>query len=135
MNTLVPASEHLEPLMTEALAGRNEEEFIAGYLNGLVAILNKKPKAYRAYGPWWHEIKRMLVERGHGALAGEEYEHTVAQIYSYEREAYTIIAAWLYYQNRVEDGLIYNAGHELPTEDGETYSYYLEDLALECKAM
>lgn len=114
--------------MTDALAGRTEDDFKIMYLEGLSCRLNENPATYRAFGPWWPEIKNLMNAPG---SFGESIEPDVRAIYSLSRPALTIIAAHLYSAERIEAGCIYSASHELTVQedadDTEPYLYVNAD--------
>jgi len=136
IDTAIPAEDYLEQVLRhDALEGRTEEAFVAVFLSGINATLSEKPELYRSYGPWWPEIKRLMIERELNAKFGENIDEGVSQIYSLSRPALTLIAAHLYSAERIEAGYIYSAHHELTVhddaEDTEPYLHVSDDEEME----
>ncbi|MCZ4061215.1 olxA [Pantoea sp. LMR881] len=136
IDAVMPTEEHLEQaLQQEALAGRTEDAFTASYLAGVSKQLSDNPTIYRAYGPWWPEIKRLIIETEVNQSFGQGIDADVKAIYSLTRPALTVIAAHLYSAERIESGYIYSAYHELPVhedaDDTEPYLYVSNDDEIE----
>ncbi|HHY1699711.1 TPA: peptide-binding protein [Escherichia coli] len=50
------------------MLGKTEDEYVDFSLSGLHGRLLKNPRLYRSYGPYWPEIKKLLLERGYGQI-------------------------------------------------------------------
>ena len=129
IDTAIPSEEYLESVLnTEALVARTEDDFKIVYLEGLARRISENPATYRAFGPWWPEVKSLLNAP---EAFGESVEPDVRAIYSLSRPALTIIAAHLYSAERIEAGCIYSAYHELTVhedaDDTEPYLYVNAD--------
>lgn len=135
LETILPATSDLDTLVGSAiLPGESESDFKDRTLKNIIAVINEKPETYRAYGAWWFTIKKMIVEDagylGFGINVGEGE----ADVYRYKSDTHTLIAAWLYMNERVESGAIYSNSHMLDTDpsvDDEGYEYYLIDDSVE----
>ncbi|MGQ0454891.1 hypothetical protein ACT4UM_25765, partial [Bacillus sp. SS-TM] len=77
------------------MLGKTEDEYVDFFLSGLRGRLLKNPRLYRSYGPYWPEIKKLLLERGYGNF-GRLVDRDVRKFYRYDRPALTLIAATLY---------------------------------------
>lgn len=136
-NTQRPEAHYLEAVLADVLNGRSEEKFTADYLAGVGRCLIADPRYYRSFGPWWWALKTLLVENGNSA-AGDQIDEDIADTYQYERPALTIVAAYLYQQMRMENGLLYSSSHQLPVPeslDDEPYDFVSCDLELESKVI
>ncbi len=129
-DTVIPTSDELAPLLAEATADRTEEEFITGYLAGLLSVLEKDPRQYRGYGPYWWPLKALLAARGIN-IRGDALELGTLQRYTLASPALTLCAAWAYQQERFAEGKIRTASHQLDLPDGDTYAYELIDDGME----
>ena len=124
-DTIKPNKTYLEAVLRTALLGKTEDEYVDFFLSGLRGRLLKNPRLYRSYGPYWPEIKKLLLERGYGR-----------KIYRYDRPALTLIAATLYSQERFDNGQIYSAWHLLPVpEEVDDQDYEFESYDLEVEAL
>ncbi|HBZ8552016.1 TPA: peptide-binding protein [Salmonella enterica subsp. houtenae] len=132
-DTIKPNKTYLEALLRTALLGKTEDEYIDFFLKGLRGRLLKSPRLYRSYGPYWHEIKKLLLERGYGNF-GRLIDRDVRKIYRFDRPALTLVAATLYSQERFNNGQIYSAWHLLPVPpdvDDADYPFESYDLEVE----
>ena len=117
-DTIKPNKTYLEAVLRTALLGKTEDEYVDFFLSGLRGRLLKNPRLYRSYGPYWPEIKKLLLERGYGNFA------------------LTLIAATLYSQERFDNGQIYSAWHLLPVpEEVDDQDYEFESYDLEVEAL
>lgn len=129
-NTLIPSADELAPLLAEATADRSEEDFITGYLAGLLSVLEKDPRQYRGYGPYWWPLKSLLASRGI-EIRSNSLELGTLQRYTLATPALTLCAAWAYQQERFAEGKIRTASHQLDLPGGELYDYELVDEGME----
>ncbi len=93
--------------MRTALLGKTEDEYVDFFLSRLLGRLLKNPRLHRSYGPYWPEIKKLLLERGYGNF-GRLVDRDVRKIYRYDRPALTLIAEILNSQERFGNGQIYS---------------------------
>ncbi len=134
-DTIKPNKTYLEAVLRAALLGKTEDEYVDFFLSGLRGRLLKNPRLYRSYGPYWPEIKKLLLEHGYGNF-GRLVDHDVRKIYRYDRPALTLIAATLYSQERFDNGQIYSAWHLLPvSEEVDDQDYEFESYDLEVEAL
>ena len=94
-DTIKPNKTYLEAVLRTALLGKTEDEYVDFFPSGLRGRLLKNPRLYRSYGPYWPEIKKLLLERGYGNF-GRLVDRDVRKIYRCDRPALTLIAATLY---------------------------------------
>ncbi|ELD5835486.1 peptide-binding protein, partial [Escherichia coli] len=88
-DTIKPNKTYLEAVLRTALLGKTEDEYVDFFLSGLRGRLLKNPRLYRSYGPYWPEIKKLLLERGYGNF-GRLVDRDVRKIYRYDRPALTL---------------------------------------------
>lgn len=134
IDTVKPTESYLDTLLPGALIGRTEAEYVDAYLTGLISRLVAAPKMYRSFGPWWPAVKLMILDKGETRL-GQTVEGDVASIYTTSRPAYTIIAAHLYSDMRMDNNGVYNQIHLLDVasyaDDTEPYIYTSYDESIE----
>lgn len=129
--TQKPPLDYLSTVRDEALAGRTETQFVCDYLEGICKFIDSRHDYYRSYGPYWPAIKSLLIENGLYNSDGE-IDEDIRSVYSYDDDSLTVVAASLYQNMRLEDGLFYSAYHQLPVADiDEPYEYYSYDLEQE----
>lgn len=136
IDTVQPSERYIEEILNEhALNGRSELEYASAYLAGLSSRLRATPALYRAFGPWWPAMKKLLIDEVGPDLFGGQVAQDVCAIYSLSRPGLTVVAAHLYSANRIELGLIYTPQHELAVhadaDDTEPYTYYCDDDQME----
>lgn len=135
LETIIPATGDLDKLMPLALtAGESEADFKRRSLENLVELIKKKPETYRAYGAWWFTLKKMIIDElgylGFGIYVGDGE----TDVYRYKSDTHTLIASWLYMNERSESGALYSNNHQLDTDPSvseEGYDYYLIDRDVE----
>ncbi|WP_318491873.1 peptide-binding protein [Photobacterium leiognathi] len=130
MNYLVPSVADLEHLLAEATAETEQTEYVESYLTKLVDLLKSNPRTYRAYGPYWWAIKRMLINRLISDF-GDNVEAVTVDKFFIEDEANTIVAAWSYQNYQFTNGNQTSPFHVLPLVDDEDYEYCLVDDSME----
>lgn len=128
-DTLLYDASDLSPLVDEALAGREPAEFIQTYLDGLKSIIGRDPRQYRSFGPYWWPLKSMLMDKG--MFVGTDLENGTLQHYTMGTPELTIVAAWAYQQDRLNEGKLRSSSHQLELPGGDLYEYYLTDLDME----
>lgn len=136
-DTQRPDESYLEAVLDGALNGRSEAQFATDFLSGVGRCLLPEPRYYRSFGPWWWALKIMLVESGNSS-AGDQIDEDIADTYQYDRPALTAVAAYLYQQMRMENGLIFSSSHQLPVPesiDDEPYEFVSFDIELESKVI
>ena len=136
-DTQRPDDQYLSTVLAGSLGGRSEDEFMNDYLGGITHCLATEPRYYRSFGPWWAALKQLLVERGNSAV-GHQIDEDIADIYQYDSDALTAVAAYLYQQQRLRNGLIFSSSHQLAVPeniDDEPYEFVSYDLDLESKVV
>ncbi|WP_097422932.1 peptide-binding protein [Escherichia coli] len=134
-DTKKPKKTYVGGVLLTALLEKKESKNVFFFLPGLRGQLLKNPRLYRSYGPYWPEIKKLLLERGYGNF-GRLVDRDVRKIYRYDRPALTLIAATLYSQERFDNGQIYSAWHLLPVpEEVDDQDYEFESYDLEVEAL
>jgi hypothetical protein len=134
-DTLRPDDQYLSTVLTGSLDGRSEDDFLNDYLAGVAQCLASEPRYYRSFGPWWAALKQLLIERNF-SVVGHQVDEDIADIYQYENDALTAVAAYLYQQERLRNGLIFSSSHQLAVPeniDDEPYELVSYDLDLESK--
>lgn len=134
IETIKPTESYVSGLLDEALNGRTEEGFVNYYLQGVIERVKREPRVYRSFGPWWPALKTLILAGGHTEF-GQIVESDVAEIYKMSRPAFTVIAAHLYSDERVDREGIFNDIHQLSvlqtSDDTEPYIYTSYDESIE----
>lgn len=132
-NTIKVDDAELEAMMAETL-GETEMaagELAAQYVQQLAALLERDPRQYRGYGPYWWPLKAMLIVGGKAPFVGLDLERGTVEHYTHSTADMTVCAAWAYQQDQIAGGHLYTADHPLELEDGDTYNYQLYDPNME----
>lgn len=134
IDTVKPTESYLNTLLPQALNGLDEDCYVEKCLSGLIDVLTANPKMYRVYGPWWPALKTLLLTRGEVSL-GQIVDSDVAEIYKMSRPALTLLSAYLYSGERVENDAVFNPVHVLEvagySDDTEPYIYTSYDESIE----
>ena len=121
-----PESEALEKVLQKEIGNQDRSVFVSRFLKGTAEILQREPRQYLSYGPYWWPLKRLLISAGYSSF-GTEVLDDFADTMSYEKDELTIVACWAYSTTLLENGSIYSAFHVIPTKDGEGFDYELGD--------
>lgn len=130
IDTVQPSESDVEMQLTSARGNRSEAEWLGNILVSLNENLQRQPKIYVSFGPWWHAIKNILIKYGYDSY-GQLIQIDVAAIYQMSRDALTVCAGLLYHSDRIDGGMIYNREHMLEinesADDTEPYPFTIED--------
>ena len=64
MKLKIPKPLELIELYQDAMEDQTEEQFQTRFLASVIAMINKNPLWYRAYGVYWWQVKQLLINRG-----------------------------------------------------------------------
>ncbi|HBM2815699.1 TPA: olxA [Enterobacter hormaechei subsp. xiangfangensis] len=130
IDTVQPSEAYLEEVLLSARGERSEEAWLSTITATIVDNLRADPRIYAAYGPWWPEVKNVIISTGEEAF-GLLNETDVASIYKMSRPALTVLAGVLYMNMRADAGMIFSKEHQLEvnenTDDTEPYDYLSSD--------
>lgn len=139
-----PTIEELELLRDEATGGgRISEAQWAKKICGVMAdMLKNDPRRYRSYGPYWWVMKQAMLDNG-VAQFGEFIDREWFELVDYGNPFHNLLAAWMYQDGALENGLMYSHAHnvaflpeeeKVETPDVQEYTLVdeeMEQLALE----
>ena len=129
-----PSTEDLNALAMEALAGgKSVEAWTAQFIEGNRNILKANPRSYRGYGPFWWLIKKVMIDRGVTDV-GDHVDAEGFAAFDYGDTMHNLLAAFLYNDYAVGNGLIYASDHTIGYTDGEQGTYTLCDEDMERRA-
>jgi hypothetical protein len=135
---LKPSEEELKPVVTYATEAVGEEAWRESFLVNIVQLLQKRPLQYRAFGAYWWLLKAELLALSIDVFGDETDAEWVEKI-NYGLSVTNIVAAFIYYEKRIELGLIFESNHliELIDSDGDinTKPYVLHDPEMEILAV
>lgn len=125
--------DQLSALIAEGSAGfASRGQWINKMRASFAGVVNRRPLAYRSFGPYWWPLKRLLIEGGElqAELPAPDLEAEVSL-----GDAALNIAAAFAYQDAATDNLTaMNTTHTVDTEDGDTRDYVVIDDEMEGRA-
>lgn len=135
LDTILPEESYIKSIFgSEFMGGITELEYVNNLTVGIVSILKGTPTYYKAFGPWWPAVKRIIITSGNYDF-GQNIDSDVEQIYSYSSDALTLLAATLYSTERLNDHVIDDAYHYLAVspaaDDTEPYLYVSTDTSVD----
>ena len=111
-------------------AATPDEQYDAVVTNvpfGVVADrLNKDPRRYRDYGPWWPALK--IVMNRNGYSLGDQSDPLIARAYSFDEDVETLIAADEFRTTYLKTFIIYSNQFVLDSSSGEFWALYDSDM-------
>jgi hypothetical protein len=96
----------------------------------LGAIIQKAPRNYRNYGPFWYRIKRMLI--AYGFDYEEEFE---GDIVADSIPDHVVLASGIMLSAQLASGAVFSNIHPIEDDEGGSSEYVLEDEELELLIM
>lgn len=130
-DTMLPPEDHLRNYIDAEVPDTDDETVIQQCIEGIARNLVQDPRMYRSYGAFWPAVKQLIIERVPTGDAGENVDHDIAAVYSYDNPVYTLAAATLYHSHRISGGFQYATQHHLPVDDYETYEFHYSDEEME----
>lgn len=118
MDIYKPSEDVLQPMLHEATAANQSvDRWIEKFLANLKGILLKTPLRYRAYGPYWWPLKKLLIDRN-DLTFGELIDQEWFSAMDYGKPEFNILAAHAYEEVRLTKNLIDDPFHIMETLDG-----------------
>ena len=122
--------ESLAPAIAEGSKGFiNEQQWVSKMLGSFAATVRRRPLSYRAYGPFWWPIKRLMIEAGE--LKGELPDPAELERVTMGSPALDVAAAWAYSEFSTANQTDNSQTITVDTEDGDTTDYFLNDEEME----
>ena len=95
--------------------------------------IKDSPIRYRAYGPYWWALKRVLIENGYdfGMLnfgKNDSYDKELAALYSGQDNEQTIVLADAFWRQTVATSLEGTNKFLIDDSTGESFTLYDEDM-------
>ena len=133
MKFIKPSEYDLQDLLEEATKSQSVGEMIEAVTSGLADILKRNPAYYRAFGPWWWQVKAAMIRAGHSVFEDDSVDAEWIEHTAYDEPVYALIAAWNYMESQFDRGAQAANTHIIETDDGMT-EYVLVDNELELMA-
>lgn len=122
--------ESLQPAIDEGSKGYGSPEQWAGkMLSSFAATVRRRPMSYRAYGPFWWPLKRLMIEAGE--MQGETPDPAEVERITLGTATLDVAAAWAYSEYAAQNQIDSDNMITVDTEDGDTYEYLLNDEEME----
>ena len=122
--------ESLAEAITEGSKGFvNQQQWVTKMLGSFAAMVRRRPMAYRAFGPFWWPIKRLMIEAGE--FHGELPDHAEVESITFGSAALDVAAAWAYSEYAIDNQIEGNNLITVDDSDGDTYDYHLNDEEME----
>lgn len=117
-----PTVDELELLRQEATSNGkvSEEQWIQSNCRLMQGALNRDPRRYRSYGPYWWVMKKAMIDNGISDF-GDFVDREWLELADYGNTFHNLLAAWMYQDMAVDNGLIYSNDHNVafePEEEG-----------------
>lgn len=120
----------IKALVAERAAGlRANRGFsnLLGFGLGVVADrLQKDPRRYRDYGPWWPALKEVMNRNGYGL--GDQSDPLIARAYRFDEDVETLIAADEFRTAYLQTFVIYSNEFMLDGDTGDFWTLYDADM-------
>ncbi|WP_241613236.1 olxA [Rosenbergiella epipactidis] len=134
VETVIPQESYLNDILKDILSsGISEKDYVKNAISNIKQMIILDPRRYIAYGPWWPAIKQLIVGSGEVGI-GQNIESDVAAIYSYPKNALTVLAGIIYSTERLEDHIVDDPYHYLNvseiSDDTEPYLYVSDDISI-----
>lgn len=126
-----PTKDDLADLLNEALSNVDTPaQFVTRFVKNTADILKTNPKLYRAYGPWWWPMKKVMMDEGITDF-GQSVEVGPLTHFTLGAPELDCVAAWAYHSDKIDMGNAYSSDHALEMLDGDIYNYQLQDTEME----
>ena len=120
----------IKALVAERAAGlRANRGFsnLLGFGLGVVAErLQKDPRRYRDYGPWWPALKDVLNRNGY--TLGDQSDPLIARAYRFDDDVETLIAADEFRTAYLQTFIIYSNEFLLDADSPDFYTLFDRDM-------
>lgn len=138
-NMSKPSPEELQTHLDALLSASEQSsaDWLKRMIYGFHATIAKDPLSYRVFGPWWWQMKRLLIEQGNFADFGIGVDAELIEATDYGAPDLNMLAVFMAYDVNFDLGLLYSSEHNVAMDNGEAIQYTLIDedmemLALEC---
>lgn len=117
-----PDKTELEALRNQATKNGQvpEADWVARNIGLTADVLRREPLRYRSYGPYWWILKQALISHGVDDF-GDFVVREWFELADYGSEFHNLLAALLYSNAAMDNGLIYSNAHNvafLPEDEG-----------------
>ncbi|MDF0607200.1 hypothetical protein HZU77_016410 [Neisseriaceae bacterium TC5R-5] len=112
-------------------ANRGLSDLLSFGLSVVAERLQKDPRRYRDYGPYWPALKKVMNEAGY--TLGEQSDPLIAQAYRGESAVETLIMADEFRTQYLAQTIVYTNQFMLDGESGEVWTLYDEEMELKHK--
>ena len=127
-----PTIEQLQPLLPEATHNGkvSEKDWREKFVKTFTTQLQKDPKQYRCFGPYWWLFKSILIKYG-VEVFGDGLDAEWIENLDYGSDTYNLLASYAYYDRAFDMGLIYSNDHTIGYDDGESGTFTIADEDME----
>ena len=132
MQFIKPEESDLHALFEEATDDQTPEEFTDNFTSSVVELLKNNPAHYRAYGPWWWQVKQAVIAADKSIFEDDTLDASWLEMTTYDRPEFALCAAWAYAESQHDRGAQTDNTHIVETEEGMS-EYVLVDNELEVR--
>lgn len=122
--------EIMQGVANEASASfASQSAWVSSFIEGVAKLVWENPIAYRAFGPYWWPLKKLMVEGKY--FAGDDPDEELVAKATFGNASLDCAAAFAY--SEYSHGALKNESNTLQadTEDGDTIDYRLWDDEME----
>lgn len=110
-------------------ANRGLSNLLAFGLGVVAERLQKDPRRYRDYGPWWPALKEVMNRNGYSL--GSQSDPIIARSYRFDEDVETLIAADEFRTAYLKQNMIYTNQFLLDADSPDFWTLYDEDMELD----
>lgn len=107
-------------------ANRGFSDLLGFGLGVIAGRLQRDPRSYRDYGPWWPALKEVMNKNGYSL--GDRSDPLIAREYRFDEDVETLIAADEFRTAYLQTFIIYSNEFMLDADSGESWVLYDEDM-------
>ena len=103
------------------------EQFVSDIVKAAAGVLMRDPAGYRAFGPYWWLMKSLMLKQGIASF-GQFIDYKWFRRCDYGSDADNAFAAWLYYNQSLEEGRQHQAEHTVFFAQNESTGSYTQSV-------
>ena len=104
----------------------SKKQFVSEILRTAASAMLKDPQSYRAFGPYWWVLKRIMLEHGI-TIFGRFLDQKWLRRCDYGSDFDNAFAAWLYFGQSLEEGRQHQSEHTIYFAQNEKAGLYTKD--------
>ncbi len=125
-----PSAEYLQAMIDREVGAKDRKQWQADFIKSVAIFLQRNPLRYRGFGPYWWNLKRIMIDRGHSKF-GDFIDAEMADLFDYSDDGLNIAAAYAYSEEMLNTGRMFDSKHFIDHEDGEVSEYIIADETME----